>query len=153
MIKSIFRNTIPAILVAIMYSCSTNTVYHRYLPTDDKGWSREDTLSFVLPDSMKTGMYHTEIGIRHTEAYPYKDIWLSILLPQSDKADTIHIYLANDRGNWNSNGSTGGYFQYSVNATEFSYSPSQNYTIKISHIMNDNPLQGISDIGLKITHL
>lgn len=137
-------------LSLIAYSCTTNTVFHKYHPIDEKGWSDNDTVYFQLPDSMATGKYKTEIGIRHTNLYPYKDIWLSIKSDNRDKTDTIHIYLVNDRGNWNGNGSTGGYYQYSVPITELNDHLSSDSIIKVYHIMKDNPLSGITDVGLKI---
>lgn len=147
----IYGRIILAVLAIILYSCSTDTVYHKYIPTKNDRWNKEDTLSFVISDSLDTAIYNTEIGIRHTEIYPYKDLWLSITYPNKVTSDTIHVYLANDRGNWNSSGSTGGYFQYSVQAGEFNYSSIGDSIIKINHIMNDSPLIGITDIGLKIS--
>lgn len=135
---------------AIITSCTTNTVYHHYYPIKDDGWARTDTVYYSIPDSMKTGLYETRIGIRHTVNYPYRDLWLSLELPNRLKADTIHLYLVNDRGNWNGNGTAGGYYQYETIGPEFNYTDTSDSLIKIYHIMNGFKLPHISDIGLKI---
>lgn len=142
---------ISILFTIILYSCTTNTVYHKYNTIQEETWNREDTLYFTISDSIESGTYNTEIGIRHTASYPYKDLWLSVVTPNRDKADTIHVYLTNDRGNWNSNGSTGGYFQYSVSGIDLNYRSSADSIIKVCHIMNDNHLKGITDIGIKIS--
>ena len=145
------KNIIIFIITLLACSCSTDTVYHKYQPINKNGWNRNDTISFIMPDSMKNGVYNAEIGIRHTESYKYMDLWLSAVFPQSNKADTFHVFLANDRGNWNSSGSTGGFFQISTESLKFNYIPSEDSVIRIYHIMKDNPLLEITDIGLKIT--
>ena len=141
---------ISILFTVILYSCTTNTVYHKYNTIPEGLWERKDTLYFTISDSIESRIYSTEIGIRHTASYPYKDLWLSVFTPNKKKADTIHVYLTNDRGNWNSNGSTGGYFQYTVSGTDLNYLSSADSIIKICHIMNDNPLKGVTDIGIKI---
>lgn len=145
------KNIFALILAVIVCSCSSDTVYHKYQPIDIEGWKKNDTISFIMPDSMKNGVYNAEIGIRHTESYKYMDLWLSAVFPNSNKADTFHVFLANDRGNWNSSGSTGGFFQISTESIKFNYMSRQDSVIKVYHIMKDNPLPEITDVGLKIT--
>ena len=134
----------------VITSCNGNIVYHRYMTTNQEGWNCKDTLIFRL-DSLKAGNYNTYIGIRHTESYPYRDLWLSVSTMNGGKNDTLHIYLANDRGNWNSNGSTGGFYQYETNGPLLHYINKTDSVIKITHVMRDNPLKYITDIGLKIS--
>lgn len=138
-------------ICAILASCSTNTVYHRYYPIEGNGWKRTDTISFTLNDSLDTGIYSTKIGVRHTVSYPYRDLWLSVSLPDKEKSDTVHLYLANERGNWNGNGTASGYYQYESDGPIFNYRESSDSVIKICHIMKGFILPSISDIGISIS--
>ena len=114
---------------ACLYACQTNTVYYTYEPISTEGWSKTDTLEFYLPDSVNLGTYHLEVGVRHSGKYPYRDLWLEITqyIPDlqaanewTQKKDTIHIYLANEKGIWNGTGTTSGHFQLLSNAGELS---------------------------------
>lgn len=134
----------------ITISCTTRTVYHHYNSIDGETWNKTDTASFILPDSMKEGEYNIIIGIRHTAYYPYRDLWLSLILPDKETADTVHLYLANDRGNWNGNGTASGYYQYEADGPAFNYANQKDSIIKLSHIMKESYLPYISDVGIKI---
>lgn len=138
-------------ICAILASCSTNTVYHRYYPIDKNGWKRTDTIFFTLNDSIGIGTYNTRIGIRHTVSYPYRDLWLSVSLPDKEKSDTVHLYLANERGNWNGNGTASGFYQYEADGPIFNYRESSDSIIKICHIMQGFTLSSITDIGISIS--
>ncbi len=103
-----------------LYACQTDTVYYTYQPIPVDGWSKTDTLHYYLPDTLSSGNYQLEVGIRHSGKYPYRDIWLELTqyVPNAtttnewiERKDTIHIYLANENGNWNGTGTTGGHFQ------------------------------------------
>ena len=84
-------------------------------------------------------------------SYPYRDLWLSVSLPGKTEPDTVQLYLANDRGNWNSNGTASGYYQYETDGPSFIYNEGCDSVIKVSHIMKGFTLPAITDIGLKIT--
>ena len=107
-------------LFLLVCACQHDTVYYTYHPIPDNGWKRGDTLRFCLPDTLTPGTYNLEVGVRHSNQYPYRDLWLELIQyiqgeKPSDgwiaKKDTIHIYLANEKGNWNGTGTTGGHFQ------------------------------------------
>ena len=107
-------------LFLLVCACQHDTVYYTYHPIPNKGWSRGDTLRFSLPDTLTPGTYNLEVGVRHSNKYPYRDLWLELIqyIPgekSSDswvaKKDTIHLYLANEKGNWKGTGTTGGHFQ------------------------------------------
>lgn len=147
----IYANILVIFSCLIMASCTNNTAYHHYIPIKTELWCKTDTLYFTLPDSMPSGYYNSRIGIRHTVDYPYRDLWLSVHFPGNEKADTVHLYLVNERGNWNSNGTASGYYQYETDCTNFHYEHSADSVIKVSHIMEDFYLKAITDVGIKIT--
>lgn len=115
-----------------VYACQPELIYYTYEPIPEEGWKRQDTLRFSLPDSLSPGSYNMEIGIRHLGKYAYRDLWLELthFLPNAtpggewiEKKDTIHIYLANEKGSWVGTGTTGGHFQLLYHTQPF-YFPS-----------------------------
>ena len=107
-------------LLTTLYACQPSTVYYSYEAIPTEGWRKCDTLSFILPNTLAPSTYHMEVGIRHSGKYPYRDVWLELthyipseteLHEWKEQKDTIHIYLANKKGNWKSTGTTGGHYQ------------------------------------------
>ena len=89
-----------------------------------------------------------EIGIRHKDSYLYRDIWLSIA--QQEQVDTVHLYLANENGNWKGNGIGEMRVFTTDNLPIRICSKDSIHTIKITHIMEEDTLKGIHDIGICI---
>ena len=119
-ISSLLKYCMAVFLLTTLYACQPSTVYYSYEVVPAEGWRKCDTLNFILPDTLTPKTYHMEIGLRHSGKYPYRDIWLELTqyIPSESKPkewkerkDTIHIYLANEKGKWNSTGTTGGYYQ------------------------------------------
>lgn len=144
---------LPVILLA---ACQSNTMYHSYQPVSPEGWNKSDTLVYSLPDSFPVGKYELQIGIRYQESYPYRDIWLEISHNMQDtlnyKTDTLQLFLTDKMGNKIGN-SPGGLYQC-ILPYKGTFPISQKgsaRTFRISQIMKDNPLKGISDIGIQIS--
>lgn len=166
-------------LLGGLAACHTDTVYHVYRPVSENGWSKQDTLTYTLPDSLKDGCYQLEVNIRHTEAYPYRDIWLELAFerrkPQQTSPaqsepedsldnsepdipidsmiqirDTLHFYLADKQGRWLKGGTIGSQYQFSAPTRHFCLNDKDGKTFRIIHIMKDNPLHGIHDIGIRL---
>lgn len=144
---------LPAILLA---ACQNDTAYHSYKPIPTNGWGKSDTLAYTLPASIPAGNYEVKIGIRYQEAYPYRNLWLGISHPAQDTSacvtDTLQLFLADETGRKTGNGLCGLY------QCELDYQTSlpirtegSAYTFRIVHIMTDNPLTGINDIGIRIS--
>ena len=143
-------------LLFFLTACQSNTYYHSYQPVSLTGWLKEDTLLFQLPDTLISGNYEIQIGLRHLESYPYRDIWLGISQNLKDstiyETDTLHLYLADKEGKWNGDG-IGGMMQFSQKHPKqwVQQDSATNRSFKIYHLMNDSILKSIHDIGLKIT--
>ena len=75
---------------------------------------------------------------------------ISIGNNENSKTDTVHLELANKRGNWNSNGTASEYYQYETQGPDIYHKQGQDSIIKIWHIMKDASIENITDIGIKI---
>ena len=128
-------------------ACQNHTVYHLYQPVQKTGWNKGDTICYTYPSPQPSGLQSMEIGIRHKDSYLYRDIWLSI--HQHEQVDTVHLYLANENGNWKGNGI--GEMRLYTEELPIQVLPKDSiHTIQITHIMEDETLKGIHDIGICI---
>lgn len=152
--KLIFRIFIVVLLVALFASCGRDTVYHSYRPVSNDGWQREDTLLFALPSSIPGGDYDVEIGLRHHEDYPYRDLWLAYGFASDvskSLADSVQLTLAYESGNWHGNGAAGLYQYSSLSPRPIHLMDERTDSVlRIVHLMKDEPLKGICDVGIRL---
>lgn len=148
---------ITGCLLFILIACQENIIYHSYQPIKKEGWYRNDTLIFFFDTTLASySLNELEIGIRHLDSYPYKDLWIGIFPINQDssiiaKADSIHLYLTDTIGNWEGAGI--GELKQLTLTNKQSFRSSQTDSIiglKIVHFMQNDPLQKIMDIGLCI---
>ena len=131
-------------LFILMASCQENTYHYSYQPVCPTGWKNTDTLTYRLNTPLPENQaYGFQIGIRHQDTYHYRDLWLTV------NQDTVHLYLADSTGNWLGNGI--GELRQAVFPISYSPQCDSIREIRITHIMQDNPLSGIHDIGIRIS--
>lgn len=131
------------LLTILLASCQEDTYYHSYQSVNGMGWNRNDTLTYILPNPITIDTsIPLEIGIRHKDSYHYRDLWLTI------NGDTCHLFLADTIGKWFGNGI--GEVRQLTNSISFQVKDDSINKLEILHIMQDNPLQGILDIGVRI---
>lgn len=124
-------------------SCQENTLYHTFLPVNAAGWDKHDTLLYTLPLTVTQPSDRYEIGIRHKDSYKYRDLWLTV------NQDTLHLYLADSIGNWKGKGI--GDIRQCTFPIRLNPVPQDSvHELRVTHIMQDNPLSGIHDIGIRI---
>ena len=85
-------------IICLLFSlaaCDNQTIYHTYQNLSIEGWKKTDTLKYQLPAQLAGKQYDLEVGLRHTENYPYQDIWMEILYPLSPDRhpDTLHTSI------------------------------------------------------------
>lgn len=145
--KKTILNKICFVCLSLLFvTCQNNTLYHSFHSVDTAGWKRNDTLCYTVPSSFHTTNQQVEIGIRHKDSYPYRDIWLAV--NQQNRVDTLHIYLAEANGSWKGNG-IGETRQYTEILPTLNIEKTDSISVlKIVHIMEDEVLKGINDIGI-----
>ena len=143
-------------LTFLCLSCQNHILYHSYQPVSSTGWLKGDSLQYALPADLPQGNYNLYIGIKHCETYQYRDLWLSVHQEITDSistqhhTDTLHLYLANNLGRWKGTG-IGGTRQYeSESPFVLPHESDKELKIKISHIMQDEPLHAISFVGIRL---
>ena len=129
-------------------ACSTDIVYSRFSPIPSGEWHIDSIMRFEFPITDATVSYNTIVYVRHTERYPYQNMWL--FAGDTLHRDTIEFYLADDRGQWLGN-SHNGVIEMPVLLDEKKHYPDTGmYVLEIQHGMRDTLLRGVTDIGIEI---
>lgn len=134
-------------------ACDRTAVYSKYRSVSPRGWMRSDTLRFSHSHSAQTGTYAEDLCLRVSRDYPFSDI--TLIVEQNtqtrsiQRTDTLHCILA-EQGQWQ--GKVGvSYLQYSFSLADILLSPGDTLGIAVRHGMRREPLQGIADVGIKIS--
>lgn len=134
-------------------ACSDGGVFDsEFRPIDESGWSKSESLTFELPDTVPCGnkkTYDVELHVRHDGKYPYRDLWLFVDFVGGGvvlERDTVDVELADQYGNWFGSG-FGGMMQKSM-ILKSSVEAGQYEKVILWHCMPVSSVQGLTDVGL-----
>lgn len=146
------RNILILIVSLLLVGCQGDIVYTVFKSLPNVGWEADSSLCYqpLIADSILN--CQMLITIRHTDAYPYQNLWLFVDI-QKDSVpltrDTIECYMANERGEWLGGG-------LSIHELPLLYSDNYQFTnsgehqISITQGMREDTLVGIKEVGVKI---
>ena len=150
--KTSFRllATAVTILCALCFSsCGKNIVYSQFSPISSGKWHVDSVARFDFPIADSTATYRMIVYVRHTERYPYQNMW--IFAGDSLHRDTIEFYLADDRGHWLGEHHNGFIEMPVLLEAEKRFAHTGTGYMEIQHGMRDTLLRGVTDIGLEIS--
>lgn len=120
---------------------------------DPDGWKYGNAVEADISpaDSAATG--NLTLSIRHTNLYIYSNIWLELTVSDSlrETTDTLCITMAEPSGRWLGHG-IGTDFQLS-DTVDHSFTLHRPAKVRVRHIMRDDNLQGIEQIGISFTQI
>ncbi len=129
-----------------------DTRYSEFQSVDVTGWHADSVLTYRLGVTDTTPC-DILLCVRHTEAYPYQNMWLFCTLGTDSIVfwkDTLEFYLADDRGRWLGNGGVKLYEMPVIFAQNYQFPDTGKYVFTIQQGMREKQLHGISDVGLII---
>ena len=149
---------IPGIFLSICFcilllSCKEMEVFEKNTTIPGYKWKRnfEANGSFIISD---TASYNIYIVIRHTDAYPYNNIWLNVgLQPPGDtmQFQKLDLTLGNDADGWEGTGMNDIWeIRKIINNQPRRFKKSGEYNFSIRHIMRDDPLPSVMSAGLRV---
>lgn len=144
------RFTICLVIGCICFqtSCRHDIVYSHFTPIASEKWHTDSVVHLDYTISDKECSYRVVVYVRHTERYPYQNMWL--FLNNGMQSDTIEFYLADDRGKWLGD-KHHGFIEMPVLIEEnYHFSDTGTYYMEIQHGMRDSLLRGVSDVGMEI---
>lgn len=151
------KRIIILIITAIsLTACVQKAVYSNYVSVPLQGWDADSVLTYTWTIEDTAADYRMLIDVRHTERYPYQNLWFFInkpyastpLLPYTQ--DTIEFYLADERGQWLGRKHNSYYEMPVLYEEAYRFDSAGTYTLTIQHGMREQQLRGISDVGLLI---
>lgn len=135
-------------LAASLTSCRNDIVYSRFYSIQSDKWHVDSVAQFDYTIDDKEASYNVLVYIRHSELYPYQNMWL--FAGDSLWRDTIEFYLADDRGQWLGNKHHGFIEMPVLLEQNMHYTDTGIYHMTIQHGMRDSLLRGVMDVGLEI---
>ena len=137
-----------AALALALTACRQDIVFSQFVSIPSEEWHVDSVAQFnyQIPDK-KVG-YQVLVYVRHTERYPYQNMWL--FLDNGTQRDTIEFYLADDRGQWLGDKHHGFIEMPVLIEEDYHFSDTGTYYMKIQHGMRDSLLRGVSDVGMEI---
>ena len=144
-IEAMKKNILILITSLLLVGCQGDIVYTAFKTLPNTGWEADSSLCYqpLIADSILN--CQMLITIRHTDAYPYQNLWLFVDI-QKDSVpltrDTIECYMANERGEWLGGGLTVHELPL-LYSNSYQFANSGEYQISITQGMREDTLVGI----------
>jgi gliding motility-associated lipoprotein GldH len=140
-----------------MQSCTHIDMYQKQVALNHNVWDHKELTSFEFDIEDTAAHYQLYFLIRHTDAYPFSNIWLSIntQMPGDKKGveSKVEIPLADKNGKWLGRG-TGEIFEQLMPLSGTNgytkFTKKGKYKITFQQIMRENPLPEILQVGLRV---
>ena len=144
---------IISVLALLTGACDPNRVYDRNEPVNPDGWMPRDPKVFQVDISDTISIYNLYISLRHTNDYPFSNIYFFIRTTFPDGqlySDTVEYLLTDPSGQWLGKGlgkiKDNRYpFRKGIHLPE-----KGTYVFSIEQAMREKYLKGIHDVGLRI---
>ncbi len=137
-----------------MAGCTKIQVFEKHAIIPNHKWDShfKPSLEFDIEDT--TAGYNIFIVLRHTNAYSYNNIWLkgSVIEPGSNKPNSqqYDILLADNTQGWLGDGMDD-IFEHRILIQPRTRFPRKGkYQFQIQHVMREDPLPNIMNVGLRI---
>ncbi len=152
-VKKVNRMYIILFVVFILSSCESINTYQKYESIPHYSWQSDYKLNFPVEIKDTAVRYNIYINTRHSDAYPYMNLWLfvSTTLPDgSTLKKRVEIPLANSEGKWFGEG-TGDVWDasYLIQQNTF-FDKAGKYIFTLEQNMRQDPLPGIMAMAVRI---
>jgi gliding motility-associated lipoprotein GldH len=143
------------ILTIFLYRCTPIDVTEQSIAIPKMEWQQANICSGSFNVTDTINIYNFYITLRHTDAYSYNNIWLNVgTKAPNDSAFTyqkINMPLGNDAVGWYGNGMNDIWeTQHKLNPFPSTFKKTGVYNFSIEHIMRDNPLPHVLNVGFKV---
>ena len=151
--RSFFKLPIFVLTILGIVSCSHKEIFFDYYSFVNAEWDRDNPAVFNVKIEDNTQLYNVSIELRNNDNYPFSNIWLFIDYKTPDgnnRTDTISADLADVYGKWYGKGLS--LYNLSIPYENSVLFPDTGiYSYSIRQGMQENPLKGISDIGIRVS--
>ncbi len=140
---------------SLFMACDNKRIVDVFESVANESWAYADTVSvgFTVEDTTKT--YNLYLNVRHSGTYAYRNMYVRMHLtnPQGERGtQVVSFELADATGKWYGKG-LGDLYEYRVKWREGArFKLAGDYQVQIEQFMREDPLPGISDIGLRLEY-
>lgn len=145
------------ILLACFTSCIKSPYYQKEYSVPQNAWRYQFKPSFKFEITDTTSSYDLFFNIRHTEAYPFSNIWVWIYTKQPGDStfqkSRIEIPLAEPSGKWMGRGAGEIWEQHmplTAGDKAMVFKKTGTYEIRMEQNMRVDPLPEVLQIGLRV---
>lgn len=157
MITNLVRRSrfLMVVLITGMFftSCNKDVVFSKYKTFEESQWSAKDKAVFDLEITDTQTLNNISLMIRHTETYPYNNLFLFVTTKYPDGktlTDTMEVVLSNSKGEWLGSGA-GDIYDFKVPIKKNVRFPlGGKYQFTFEQGMRVDPLPMIMDFGFEI---
>ncbi len=135
-------------------SCTTIDLYEKHVAIPKNQWHSTYKPKFTFTIKDTTAAYEIYLVFRHNEKYNFNNIWLNIYTQapgDTTQKFTIEKTLATNEKGWLATGMDDIYeHRLPLTLGEFRFAHTGGYTFTIEHIMREDPLLNVMNVGLRI---
>ena len=144
------------ILMILLGSCQTIDLYEKNVPVPGHAWRTAFKPQFRFQIRDTSTSYNIYVVLRHNERYNYNNIWVNI--STQVPGDTMirkaqyELPLANNEGWIGKETAMDDLYEHRVRITpkEGIRMKSGEYLFTIEHIMREDPLEHVMNVGLRV---
>ena len=152
----VLKNKIAFILLSIFFvlsGCETKQLFEQSTIYPNHNWPAKQATKYQFNVTDTAASYKIFFVIRHHNAYHYKNIWLDLIIKNSNNAITkqvLNLNLADDTRGWLGTGMDDIYDQrIPMTATPIRFNKGIN-EITVQHTMREDPLENILSTGIRV---
>lgn len=137
-------------LLFALAGCTPNDTIDVNIAVPDNSWMYAKSLKTRLVIADSTQAYHLSFKVRNTADYRYSNLYVVMRLKGNGLTKTVRYQfkITKPDGQWIGKGSGDLYINTFTLLSNYRFAKAGTYELEIEQNMRDNPLIGISDIGV-----
>jgi gliding motility-associated lipoprotein GldH len=149
-----FTSFFLLLLINLFGSCHYPGYSEKNVSVPRQAWASSFQPAFTFEITDTLSLYRLYVVLRHTDAYPYKNIWIDITstLPgEKPVTERRNLMLATDDQGWLGKGMDDLYeHRILLNQQPAKFRKSGTYTYTLHHLMREDPLPHLMNIGMRV---
>ncbi len=146
---------LPCLLFILFFgSCVSIDEFEKNAKIPSQQWYYKNVPEFTFHVSDTIALYNIYLTLRHTDKYNYNNIWLRLGITRPGDSATFqnaNLILANDATGWEGSGLNDIFeVRKLISRGPVPFNRPGDYTISVAHIMRENPLENILNVGIRI---
>jgi gliding motility-associated lipoprotein GldH len=149
----------PGLLIILLLplcllSCDNSIVFEDNKPVSQTAWNFQQPVQFEFDITDTVRLHNFYVNVRNLESYNYSNVCLFVSLEFPNgklSVDTIDCPLADQHGHWLGSGIGDLYSHTIIYKEKKKFPMSGHYKIAIQHAMRTDNIEGLSDVGFKLT--